>query len=290
MKGIILAGGSGTRLYPITLSTSKQLLSIYDKPMIYYPLSILLLGGIRDILIITTPRDENHFKYLLGDGNSLGINIQYKVQEKPNGIAEAILIGEEFIGSSSVCLILGDNIFYGDGLSELIEKSIQRTYNDKSTIFAYRVNDPKRYGIVEISNNGQAISIEEKPKTPKSNFAITGIYFYPNNVLKNIHKINSSDRGELEITDLNRTYLFENQLYVEKLMRGYTWIDTGTFDSLLESANFISSIQKRQGLKIACIEEIAFRKNFINQDQLLFLAKKYKNNEYGRYLKSIILD
>ena len=290
MKGIILAGGSGTRLYPITLSTSKQLLSIYDKPMIYYPLSILLLGGIRDILIITTPRDENHFKDLLGDGNSLGINIEYKVQEKPNGIAEAILIGEDFIGSSSVCLILGDNIFYGDGLSELIEKSIQRTNKDKSTIFAYRVNDPKRYGIVEISNNGQAIGIEEKPKNPKSNFAITGIYFYPNNVLKNIQKINYSDRGELEITDLNKTYLMQNQLYVEKLMRGYTWIDTGTFDSLLESANFISSIQKRQGLKIACIEEIAFRKKFIKQDQLLRLAKKYKNNEYGRYLKSLIVD
>jgi len=290
MKGIILAGGSGTRLYPITLSTSKQLLSIYDKPMIYYPLSILLLGGIRDILIITTPRDENHFKDLLGNGNSLGINIEYKVQEKPNGIAEAILIGEDFIGSSSVCLILGDNIFYGDGLSELIEKSIQRTNNDKSTIFAYRVNDPKRYGIVEISNNGQAISIEEKPKNPKSNFAITGIYFYPNNVLKNIQKINYSDRGELEITDLNKTYLMQNQLYVEKLMRGYTWIDTGTFDSLLESSNFISSIQKRQGLKIACIEEIAFRKKFIKQDQLLRLAKKYKNNEFGRYLKSLIVD
>jgi len=290
MKGIILAGGSGTRLYPITLSTSKQLLSIYDKPMIYYPLSILLLGGIRDILIITTPRDENHFKDLLGDGNSLGINIEYKVQEKPKGIAEAILIGEDFIGSSSVCLILGDNIFYGDGLSELIEKSIQRTNNDKSTIFAYRVNDPKRYGIVEISNNGQAISIEEKPKNPKSNLAITGIYFYPNNVLKNIQKIYYSDRGELEITDLNKTYLMQNQLYVEKLMRGYTWIDTGTFDSLLESANFISSIQKRQGLKIACIEEIAFRKKFIKQDQLLRLAKKYKNNEYGRYLKSLVVD
>ncbi|MGA0414860.1 MAG: glucose-1-phosphate thymidylyltransferase RfbA [Flavobacteriaceae bacterium] len=290
MKGIILAGGSGTRLYPITLSTSKQLLSIYDKPMIYYPLSILLLGGIRDILIITTPRDENHFKDLLGDGNSLGINIEYKVQEKPKGIAEAILIGEDFIGSSSVCLILGDNIFYGDGLSELIEKSIQRTNNDKSTIFAYRVNDPKRYGIVEISNNGQAISIEEKPKNPKSNLAITGIYFYPNNVLKNIQKINYSDRGELEITDLNKTYLMQNQLYVEKLMRGYTWIDTGTFDSLLESANFISSIQKRQGLKIACIEEIVFRKKFIKKDQLLRLAKKYKNNEYGRYLKSLVVD
>ena len=290
MKGIILAGGSGTRLYPITLSTSKQLLSIYDKPMIYYPLSILLLGGIRDILIITTPRDENHFKDLLGDGNSLGINIEYKVQEKPKGIAEAILIGEDFIGNSSVCLILGDNIFYGDGLSELIEKSIQRTNNDKSTIFAYRVNDPKRYGIVEISNNGQAISIEEKPKNPKSNLAITGIYFYPNNVLKNIQKIYYSDRGELEITDLNKTYLMQNQLYVEKLMRGYTWIDTGTFDSLLESANFISSIQKRQGLKIACIEEIAFRKKFIKQDQLLRLAKKYKNNEYGRYLKSLVVD
>ena len=290
MKGIILAGGSGTRLYPITLSTSKQLLSIYDKPMIYYPLSILLLGGIRDILIITTPRDENHFKDLLGDGNSLGINFEYKVQEKPQGIAEAILIGEDFIGNSSVCLILGDNIFYGDGLSELIEKSIQRTNNDKSTIFAYRVNDPKRYGIVEISNNGQAISIEEKPKNPKSNLAITGIYFYPNNVLKNIQKIYYSDRGELEITDLNKTYLMQNQLYVEKLMRGYTWIDTGTFDSLLESANFISSIQKRQGLKIACIEEIAFRKKFIKQDQLLRLAKKYKNNEYGRYLKSLVVD
>lgn len=287
MKGIILAGGSGTRLYPITLSTSKQLLSVYDKPMIYYPLSVLLLGGIKDILIISTPRDQRNFIDLFGNGEKLGIKIQYEIQEKPKGIAEAILIGKNFIGKQPVCLILGDNIFYGDGLTKLIKDSIKRTSKNLATVFAYKVKDPKRYGIVEISDNDKALTIEEKPKIPKSNFAVTGIYFYPNNVLKNVELINSSKRGELEITDLNRTYLSNEKLYVEKLMRGFTWIDTGTFDSLLEAANMISLIQKRQGFKIACIEEIAFKNNFIDQEKLMELSSNYKNNEYGKYLKSI---
>lgn len=287
MKGIILAGGSGTRLYPITLSTSKQLLSVYDKPMIYYPLSVLLLGGIKDILIISTPRDQRNFIDLFGNGEKLGIKIQYEIQEKPKGIAEAILIGKNFIGKQPVCLILGDNIFYGDGLTKLIKDSIKRTSKNLATVFAYKVKDPKRYGIVEISDNDKALTIEEKPKIPKSNFAVTGIYFYPNNVLKNVELINSSKRGELEITDLNRTYLSNEKLYVEKLMRGFTWIDTGTFDSLLEAANMISLVQKRQGFKIACIEEIAFKNNFIDKEKLMELSSNYKNNEYGKYLKSI---
>ena len=288
MKGIILAGGSGTRLYPTTKATSKQLLSIYDKPMIYYPLSILMLGGIKEVLIISTPRDIDNFKDLFGDGNSIGIKINYAVQANPNGIAEAIIIGEEFIENDDVCLILGDNIFYGDGLTDLINSSITRAKNSIATIFSFRVNDPKRFGVVEIAEDSKVISIEEKPTNPKSNFIATGIYFYPNDVVEKVKLVKPSKRGELEITDLNKIYVQKNRLYAEKLHRGFTWIDTGTHDSMLDASNLICSIQKRNGMKIGCVEEIAFSKKFISKDQLLKISKDFKNNEYGKYLKNLI--
>jgi len=288
MKGIILAGGSGTRLYPSTLATSKQLLSVYDKPMIYYPLSVLMLGGIKEILIISTPRDIENFKNLFLDGKHLGLSIKYATQDEPKGIAQAITIGRDFINNDNVCLILGDNIFYGDGLTEIILKSIERTKENLTSIFAIQVKDPRRYGVVEISDESKVVSLEEKPKTPKTNLAATGIYFYPNDVIEKINDVIPSHRGELEITDLNKLYLKENRLIAEKLLRGFTWIDTGTHDSMLDSSNFICSIQKRNGLKIACIEEIAFNKGLIDKNQLIALSKFYKNNEYGSYLKKII--
>jgi len=288
MKGIILAGGSGTRLYPSTIATSKQLLSVYDKPMIYYPLSVLMLGGIKEILIISTPRDIENFKNLFLDGSHLGLSIKYAIQDQPKGIAQAIAIGRDFINHDNVCLILGDNIFYGDGLTEVILKSIDRTKENLASIFAVQVKDPRRYGVVEISDESKVVSLEEKPKTPKTNLAATGIYFYPNDVIEKVNFLTPSQRGELEITDLNKLYLEENRLIAEKLLRGFTWIDTGTHDSMLDSSNFICSIQKRNGLKIACIEEIAFNKGFIDKNQLIALSKFYKNNEYGSYLKKII--
>ena len=289
MKGIILAGGSGTRLYPITKSVSKQLLAIYDKPMIYYPLSTLMLAGIDEILIISTPIDIDNFKRLFEDGKKLGLRVSYAIQNQPKGISEALIIGKEFIGNDSVCLILGDNIFYGDGFTKLLKDSMVRVQENLATIFAYRVKDPKRFGVVEILENSFAYNIEEKPKNPKSNFAVTGIYFYPNDVLRLVEKIEPSSRGELEITDLNKIYINQNRLYVEKLFRGFTWIDTGTHDSMLEASNLISTIQKRNGMKIGCIEEIAFYNKFISDKELLEICKSYRNNEYGKYLKDIVL-
>lgn len=289
MKGIILAGGSGTRLYPITKSVSKQLLAIYDKPMIYYPLSTLMLAGIDEILIISTPIDIDNFKRLFEDGKKLGLRVSYAIQNQPKGISEALIIGKEFIGNDSVCLILGDNIFYGDGFTKLLKDSMVRVQENLATIFAYRVKDPKRFGVVEILENSFAYNIEEKPKNPKSNFAVTGIYFYPNDVLRLVEKIVPSSRGELEITDLNKIYINQNRLYVEKLFRGFTWIDTGTHDSMLEASNLISTIQKRNGMKIGCIEEIAFYNKFISDKELLEICKSYRNNEYGKYLKDIVL-
>jgi len=289
MKGIILAGGSGTRLYPITKSVSKQLLAIYDKPMIYYPLSTLMLAGIDEILIISTPIDIDNFKRLFEDGKKLGLRVSYAIQDQPKGISEALIIGKEFIGNDSVCMILGDNIFYGDGFTKLLKDSMVRVQENLATIFAYRVKDPKRFGVVEILENSFAYNIEEKPKNPKSNFAVTGIYFYPNDVLRLVEKIEPSSRGELEITDLNKIYINQNRLYVEKLFRGFTWIDTGTHDSMLEASNLISTIQKRNGMKIGCIEEIAFYNKFISDKELLEICKSYRNNEYGKYLKDIVL-
>jgi len=289
MKGIILAGGSGTRLYPITKSVSKQLLAIYDKPMIYYPLSTLMLAGIDEILIISTPIDIDNFKRLFEDGKKLGLRVSYAIQDQPKGISEALIIGKEFIGNDSVCMILGDNIFYGDGFTKLLKDSMVRVQENLATIFAYRVKDPKRFGVVEILENSFAYNIEEKPKNPKSNFAVTGIYFYPNDVLRLVEKIEPSSRGELEITDLNKIYIYQNRLYVEKLFRGFTWIDTGTHDSMLEASNLISTIQKRNGMKIGCIEEIAFYNKFISDKELLEICKSYRNNEYGKYLKDIVL-
>ena len=289
MKGIILAGGSGTRLYPITKSVSKQLLAIYDNPMIYYPLSTLMLAGIDEILIISTPIDIDNFKRLFEDGKKLGLRVSYAIQDQPKGISEALIIGKEFIGNDSVCMILGDNIFYGDGFTKLLKDSMVRVQENLATIFAYRVKDPKRFGVVEILENSFAYNIEEKPKNPKSNFAVTGIYFYPNDVLRLVEKIEPSSRGELEITDLNKIYINQNRLYVEKLFRGFTWIDTGTHDSMLEASNLISTIQKRNGMKIGCIEEIAFYNKFISDKELLEICKSYRNNEYGKYLKDIVL-
>lgn len=282
MKGIILAGGSGTRLYPSTKSISKQIIPVYDKPMIYYPLSVLMLAGIRDILIISTKRDLSFYKELLGDGSDLGLSFTYKVQEKPRGIAEAFIIGEEFIGNDSVSLILGDNLFYGQGFSPLL-KDVAKV-DDGAYIFAYYVNNPQAFGIVELDENRNIVSIEEKPKNPKSNYAIPGLYFYDNNVVEIAKSIEPSKRGELEITDVNRVYHENNKLKVKILGRGFTWLDTGTHDLLLEASNFVRTIQKRQGLYIACIEEIAFRNGYIDRQQLEKLAKPYLNNEYGEYL------
>ncbi len=282
MKGIILAGGSGTRLYPITRSVSKQILPVYDKPMIYYPLSVLMLAGIKEILLISTPTDIGLYENLLGDGSQLGIRISYKIQPSPDGLAQAFILGEEFIGDDNVCLILGDNIFYGYNFSNILEEAA--SLEDGSIVFGYYVNDPERYGVVEFDNSGKVISIEEKPEIPKSNYAVTGLYFYSNDVIEKAKSLKPSKRGELEITDLNRLYLNENRLKVKLLGRGFAWLDTGTHDSLLQASNFIATIEQRQGLKVSCIEEIAFKKGFINKEQLLELALPLSKNQYGQYL------
>ena len=282
MKGIILAGGSGTRLYPITKGISKQLIPVYDKPMIYYPLSTLMLAGIRDILVISTPEYTPLFESLLGDGSDFGINLSYKVQEHPNGLAEAFILGKEFIGSDSVCLILGDNIYYGSGLSKQLQEAAKK--EDGATVFGYHVNDPERFGVVEFDENMHALSIEEKPEHPKSNYAVTGLYFYDNDVVEIAENLKPSDRGELEITDVNKEYLRRGKLDVKLMGRGYAWLDTGTHDSMLDAASFISTIQKRQNLKVACLEEIAYRMHWISMEKLIELAQPLKKNDYGQYL------
>ncbi len=285
MKGIILAGGSGTRLYPLTKSISKQIMPIYDKPMIYYPLSVLMLANIKEILIISTERDLPVFKELFKDGSELGLKLEYKVQEKPNGLAEAFLIGEEFIGKDNVALILGDNIFYGSGFTGLVEEAAK--LKKGAIIFGYPVKDPKAYGVVEFDENGKAVSLEEKPKEPKSNYAIPGLYFYDNTVIEKAKKVKPSARGEIEITTVNEMYLSEGKLNVKNLGRGVAWLDTGTHDALLEAANYVEAIQKRQGFYIACIEEIAYTKGWINKEQLKKLAEPMMKTEYGKYLKDL---
>ena len=287
MKGIILAGGSGTRLYPITKGVSKQLVPIYDKPMIYYPLSVLMLAGIKEVLIITTPQDQPSFINLLGDGKDLGMRFEYVVQPSPDGLAQAFILGEEFLAGDDACLVLGDNIFYGHGLTELLAKSIKNAKDEnKATVFGYYVSDPQRYGVAEFNENGDVISIEEKPKEPKSNYAVVGLYFYPNDVVKKAKDVKPSDRGELEITTLNQDYLNENRLKVELMGRGYAWLDTGTHESLLEASSFIQTIENRQSLKVACLEEIAYEMGYISKEKLLELAEPLKKNQYGQYLIS----
>jgi len=288
MKGIILAGGSGTRLYPLTKGVSKQLMPIYDKPMIYYPLSILMLAGIREVLIISTPEDLPRFEYLLGSGSQIGMQFDYIVQPSPDGLAQAFILGKEFIQDEDVCLILGDNIFYGHGMPEiLLDAKIRASEENIATVFGYHVKDPQRYGVVEFDSNGRAISLEEKPKNPKSSYAVTGLYFYPKDVVNKTLEVVPSERGELEITSINQIYLNENRLNVELMGRGYAWLDTGTHESLLEASTFIETIEKRQGLKVACIEEIAFRKGYIDKVQLVKLSKPLAKNQYGKYLLNI---
>lgn len=289
MKGIILAGGSGTRLYPITKGTSKQLLAIYDKPMIYYPLSVLMLAGIREVLIISTPQDLPNFEKLLGDGSEIGMQFSYIAQPSPDGLAQAFILGEDFIGTDDVCLILGDNIFYGAGIDKLLSDAVEMVETQqKATIFGYYVQDPNRYGVAEFDTKGNVLSIEEKPIKPKSNYAVVGLYFYPNSVVEIAKQITPSDRGELEITTVNQTYLTQGNLKMEVMGRGFAWLDTGTQDSLLEASNFIQTIEKRQGLKVACIEEIAFEKGYIDATQLQKLAVPLQKNEYGQYLTRLI--
>ncbi len=285
MKGIVLAGGSGTRLYPVTKSISKQIIPVYDKPMIYYPISILLLAGIKEILIISTPQDIHLYENLLGDGSALGVHFEYAIQPSPDGLAQAFIIGEEFIGKDSVCMVLGDNIFYGYNLSNMLQAAA--SLKDGATVFGYYVNDPERYGVAEFDQDGKVLSLEEKPAKPKSNFAVTGLYFYGNDVVEKAKGLKPSARGELEITDLNRLYLNEGRLNVKLMGRGVAWLDTGTHDSLLEASNFISTIQNRQGLQVACLEEIVYKYGYISRDQLLKLAEPLKKNYYGQYLIKI---
>ena len=288
MKGIVLAGGSGTRLYPLTMITSKQLLPIYDKPMVYYPLSTLMLAGIKDILIISTPRDLPNFKNLLGDGSDYGINLSYKEQPSPDGLAQAFILGEEFIGDDSCAMVLGDNIFYGNGFSKLLREAVKNAEeNKRASVFGYYVEDPERFGVVEFDKDGKVISIEEKPKNPKSNYAVTGLYFYDNSVVEKAKKMKPSARGELEITDLNRVFLEENALDVKLLGRGYAWLDTGTMDSLIEAGQFVQMIEKRQGIKISAIEEIAYKNGWISKEKLLESAERYGKSTYGAHLKKV---
>ena len=289
MKGIILAGGSGSRLHPITLGTSKQLLPIYDKPMIYYPLSVLMLAGIREILIITTPQDQGNFMNLLGDGSQLGISLQYTVQPSPDGLAQAFILGKEFIGDDNVCLVLGDNIFYGHGFTDLLKNAVQAAEAEgKSSVFGYWVNDPERYGVCTFNGNGHVTTIEEKPAKPKSNYAVVGLYFYPNSVVQIAETIKPSARGELEITTVNQEYLNRNELKVELMGRGYAWLDTGTHESLMEASQFIETIEKRTGLKVACLEEIAYQKKWITSEQLKAQGELLKKNQYGQYLLKLV--
>jgi glucose-1-phosphate thymidylyltransferase len=284
MKGIILAGGSGTRLYPLTKGVSKQLMPIYDKPMIYYPLSVLMLAGIQEVLIISTPEDLPRFEQLLGDGKDIGMRFEYIVQPSPDGLAQAFILGKDFIGDDDACLILGDNIYYGHGLPEMLHTAVNNASHNMATVFGYHVHDPERYGVVDFDATGRALSIEEKPTNPKSNYAVTGLYFYPNDVVKKAAEVTPSDRGELEITTVNQMYLDEERLTVELMGRGYAWLDTGTHESLLEASTFIETIERRQGLKVACIEEIAFEMKYINKKQLINLAQPLKKNQYGQYL------
>ncbi|WEH93759.1 glucose-1-phosphate thymidylyltransferase RfbA [Acinetobacter johnsonii] len=285
-KGIILAGGSGTRLYPITKGVSKQLLPIYDKPMIYYPISVLMLAGIQDILIITTPEDKESFERLLGDGSQFGVRLQYAIQPSPDGLAQAFIIGEEFIGDSNVCLVLGDNIFYGQGFTPMLKQAVARQKG--ATVFGYQVKDPERFGVVEFDEHKRAISLEEKPKQPKSNFAVTGLYFYDNNVIQIAKEVKPSDRGELEITTVNQMYLERGDLSVELLGRGFAWLDTGTHASLLEAAQFVETLEKRQGYKVACLQEIAFNQGWLSNEQVLQIGQSMSKNDYGQYLISLV--
>ena len=287
-KGIILAGGSGTRLYPITKGVSKQLLPIYDKPMIYYPISVLMLAGIQDILIITTPEDKESFERLLGDGSQFGVRLQYAIQPSPDGLAQAFIIGEEFIGDSNVCLVLGDNIFYGQGFTPMLKQAVARQKG--ATVFGYQVKDPERFGVVEFDEQKRAISLEEKPTQPKSNFAVTGLYFYDNDVIQIAKEVKPSNRGELEITTVNQMYLERGDLNVELLGRGFAWLDTGTHASLLEAAQFVETLEKRQGYKVACLEEIAFNQGWLSKEQVLKIGQSMSKNDYGQYLISLVVE
>ena len=289
MKGIVLAGGSGTRLYPITQTISKQLLPIYDKPMVYYPISVLMLAGIRDILIISTPHDTPHFQELLGDGSQFGVNFQYKVQPSPDGLAQAFILGEEFIGNDDVCLVLGDNIFYGYGLTGMLHRSVKTVENERrSVVFGYYVNDPERYGVLEFDNEGKVLSIEEKPQAPKSSYAVVGLYFYTNDVIQVAKNVKPSARGELEITSVNQEYLNRGNLNVELMGRGFAWLDTGTHKSMLDASQFIETIEERQGLKVACLEEIAYNRGYITAEQVKKLAAPMAKNQYGQYLLRLV--